>query len=66
MPHIAQPPSISSRSKNSLLTVCRLLPGLEEEQLLTADRDIEAREPRESRPNGVAASTSEEPVRVET
>lgn len=53
-------------SDDSLLTECRLLPGLEDEQLLAADKDIEAREPNESRPSGVAASTSEEPVNVDT
>lgn len=51
---------------NLLLTECRLLPGLDDEQLLAADSDMEAREPRDSRPRGVATSTSEDPVRVDT
>lgn len=51
---------------NIPLTECRLLPGLEDEQLLAAERLIDAREPRESLPRGVAASTSEDPVRVDT
>lgn len=54
------------KSLNLLLTECRRLPGLDEEQLLAADSDMDAREPRESRPRGVAASTSDEPVKVDT
>lgn len=50
----------------NVLTECLRLPGLEDEQLLAADKLMEAKEPRESRPSGVAASTSEEPVNVDT
>lgn len=61
---------LKSQSNNSggdlLLTECRRLPGLDDEQLLAADNDMDAREPKESRPRGVATSTSEDPVRVDT
>lgn len=51
---------------NLPVTECLRLLGDDEEQLLAADKLIEAKEPRESRPNGVAASTSDEPVSVDT